>query len=643
MRYILKNFSFLIFLITLLHTTLFSKDLTKVKLQLAWFNQFQYAGYYVAKEKGFYEEVGLDVEILPFSFDKNIVKSVNDERIEFAIGRENLILDKSNYENIVVLMALFQASPIQIIAKKSSNIKSLEDFKNRKLMITSDDSIEVSFKAMLTSRKIDIKNIKLIPHSHNIQDLIDDKVDLMTAYSSKSPYWLNQHGIEHVAFAPRDYGFDMYSDFLYTNKSMIDFKPDIALKFRNASLKGWEEAFNNIEETARLIFTKYNTQDLRLEELIFEANELKKLAYLNNIPLGDVKEEKIQRIYDLYNIMGFIQKEFKVEEFIAFKNSNKLNEWFILNFGDYYNLSSLFKFLFIVSIIFFVIFYRQYLLKNANKRLKSLVKLKTKRLHDVNKKLANKIKKELEINLEKDRILAQQQKMISMGQMIENIAHQWRQPLSIISTRASTLKLKNDLNMLENKELNEALEQIVSTSNYLSQTIDDFRYFFKPQKEKAIFSLSLAIQKSIELTKLSLEQNDIKVIFKEREINIYGYETELIQVFINAINNSKDAFFEKNIKDKLILINLKIIKDRVHIEFLDNALGVPEMIINKIFEPYFTTKHQYNGTGIGLYMSSEIITKHMKGSIFMVNCDFTYEQQLYKGAKLTIVLDIAKR
>lgn len=643
MRYILKNFSFLIFLITLLHTTLFSKDLTKVKLQLAWFNQFQYAGYYVAKEKGFYEEVGLDVEILPFSFDKNIVKSVNDGDVEFATGRENLILDKSNYENIVVLMALFQASPIQIIAKKSSNIKSLEDFKNRKLMITSDDSIEVSFKAMLTSRKIDIKNIKLIPHSHNIQDLIDDKVDLMTAYSSKSPYWLNQHGIEHVSFAPRDYGFDMYSDFLYTNKSMVDFKPDIALKFRNASLKGWEEAFNNIEETAKLIFTKYNTQDLRLEELIFEANELKKLAYLNNNILGDIKEEKVQRIYDLYNIMGFIQKEFKVEEFIAFKNSNKLNEWFILNFGDYYNLSSLFKFLFIVSIIFFVIFYRQYLLKNANKRLKSLVKLKTKRLHDVNKKLANKIKKELEINLEKDRILAQQQKMISMGQMIENIAHQWRQPLSIISTRASTLKLKNDLNMLENKELNEALEQIVSTSNYLSQTIDDFRYFFKPQKEKAIFSLSLAIQKSIELTKLSLEQNDIKVIFKEREINIYGYETELIQVFINAINNSKDAFFEKNIKDKLILINLKIIKDRVHIEFLDNALGVPEMIINKIFEPYFTTKHQYNGTGIGLYMSSEIITKHMKGSIFMVNCDFTYEQQLYKGAKLTIVLDIAKR
>ncbi|WP_228198778.1 ABC transporter substrate-binding protein [Aliarcobacter skirrowii] len=639
----MKNFSFLIFLITLLHTTLFSKDLTKVKLQLAWFNQFQYAGYYVAKEKGFYEEVGLDVEILPFSFDKNIVKNVNNERIEFAIGRENLILDKSNYENIVVLMALFQASPIQIIAKKSSNIKSLEDFKNRKLMITSDDSIEVSFKAMLTSRKIDIKNIKLIPHSHNIQDLIDDKVDLMTAYSSKSPYWLNQHGIEYITFAPRDYGFDMYSDFLYTNKSMIDFKPDIALKFRNASLKGWEEAFNNIEETARLIFTKYNTQDLRLEELIFEANELKKLAYLNNNILGDIKEEKVQRIYDLYNIMGFIQKEFKVEEFIAFKNSNKLNEWFILNFGDYYNLSSLFKFLFIVSIIFFVIFYRQYLLKNANKRLKSLVKLKTKRLHDVNKKLANKIKKELEINLEKDRILAQQQKMISMGQMIENIAHQWRQPLSIISTRASTLKLKNDLNMLENKELNEALEQIVSTSNYLSQTIDDFRYFFKPQKEKAIFSLSLAIQKSIELTKLSLEQNDIKVIFKEREINIYGYETELIQVFINAINNSKDAFFEKNIKDKLILINLKIIKDRVHIEFLDNALGVPEIIINKIFEPYFTTKHQYNGTGIGLYMSSEIITKHMKGSIFMVNCDFTYEQQLYKGAKLTIVLDIAKR
>ncbi|HJE02378.1 MAG TPA: HAMP domain-containing histidine kinase, partial [Aliarcobacter thereius] len=290
-----------------------------------------------------------------------------------------------------------------------------------------------------------------------------------------------------------------------------------------------------------------------------------------------------------------------------------------------------------------LVVYRQYLITKVNKKLKNLVKIKTNRLKIMNQKLANRIKKELEINLEKDRILAQQQKMISMGQMIENIAHQWRQPLSIISTRASMIKLKNDLKMLEKDELNEALEQILNTATYLSQTIDDFRDFFRPRKEKDIFCLSKSIYKSIELSKLSFENSDIKLIFEEKDIDIFGYETELIQVFINAINNSKDALTQKNIEDKLIIINLIEKNSKVYIEFIDSALGIEDDILHKVFEPYFTTKHQYSGTGIGLYMSSEIVTKHMKGEIFMKNIDFEYKNKKYKGAKLTIVLDVIKK
>ena len=297
----------------------------------------------------------------------------------------------------------------------------------------------------------------------------------------------------------------------------------------------------------------------------------------------------------------------------------------------------------VIFILTTLIIYRQYLITKVNKKLKNLVKIKTNRLKIMNQKLANRIKKELEINLEKDRILAQQQKMISMGQMIENIAHQWRQPLSIISTRASTIKLKNDLKMLDKDELNEALEQILNTTTYLSQTIDDFRDFFRPRKEKEMFSLSKAIYKSIELSKLSFENSDIKLIFEEKDIDIFGYETELIQVFINAINNSKDALTQKDVEDKLVIINLIEKNTKVYIEFVDSALGIEDDILHKVFEPYFTTKHQFSGTGIGLYMSSEIITKHMKGEIFMKNVEFEYENKKYKGAKLTIVLDVIKK
>ena len=142
----------------------------------------------------------------------------------------------------------------------------------------------------------------------------------------------------------------------------------------------------------------------------------------------------------------------------------------------------------------------------------------------MNKKLATRIKKELDKHQEKDRILAQQQKMVAMGQMIENIAHQWRQPLSVISTSASGLKLKKQLNILEDEELIKSIDQIVDTAKYLSDTIDDFRYFFKPQKDKTKFSLVKNIEKSLSFLETVLKENSIKVEFEYEDIDITAYE-----------------------------------------------------------------------------------------------------------------------
>ena len=628
----------LLFLGIFLNINLYSKDLIKVTIQLSWFDQFQFAGYYMAKEQGFYKDDGLDVEILPFSLGMNIPKMVNDGDVDFAIGRENLILEKAKYPKIIALAAIFQATPLVLLTTKDSGIDSFNKFENKKLMRTKDDGSEVSIKAMLASSKIDVKSIAQVEHSHNIYDLIDKKVDIISAYTSKAPYILQKEQIKYNIFYPKDYGFDMYSDFLITNIDKYNNDYNIVEKFKKASLKGWEYAYNNIEKSVDIIFEKYNTQNLSKEELIFEANELKKLSYLNISRLGDMKQEKVQRIYDLYNVMGYINNEFKIDNFIVYDKKSRLEKWLYLKFEEHFGLSLLWKILLIIFIIIGIFVYRQYFIIKLNKRLKNLVNIKTNRLKIMNKKLAIRIKKELDKHQEKDRILAQQQKMVAMGQMIENIAHQWRQPLSVISTSASGLKLKKQLNILEDEELIKSIDKIVDTAKYLSDTIDDFRYFFKPQKDKTKFSLAKNIEKSLSFLEATLKENSIKVEFDYEDIDIIAYETELIQVFINIINNSKDAFIEKKIEDRVIFISIKKFPNRILIEIKDNAGGVEEDILDKVFEPYFTTKHQYNGTGIGLYMSNQIIKTHLNGDIFMKNCSFKYKNIEQKGVITTIIL-----
>ena len=628
----------LLFLVIFLNINLYSKDLIKVTIQLSWFDQFQFAGYYMAKEQGFYKDAGLDVQILPFSLGMNIPKMVNDGDVDFAIGRENLILEKAKYPKIIALAAIFQATPLVLLTTKDSGIDSFNKFENKKLMRTKDDGSEVSIKAMLASSKIDVKSIAQVEHSHNIYDLIDKKVDIISAYTSKAPYILQKEQIKYNIFYPKDYGFDMYSDFLITNIDKYNNDYSVVEKFKKASLKGWEYAYNNIEQSVDIIFEKYNTQNLSKDELIFEANELKKLSYLNNNKLGDIKQEKVQRIYDLYNVMGYINSEFKIDNFIGYDKKSRLEKWLYLKFEEHFGLSLLWKILLIIFIIIGIFVYRQYFIIKLNKRLKNLVNIKTNRLKIMNKKLATRIKKELDKHQEKDRILAQQQKMVAMGQMIENIAHQWRQPLSVISTSASGLKLKKQLNILEDEELIKSIDKIVDTAKYLSDTIDDFRYFFKPQKDKTKFSLAKNIEKSLSFLEATLKENSIKVEFDYEDIDIIAYETELIQVFINIINNSKDAFIEKKIEDRVIFISIKKFPNRILIEIKDNAGGVEEDILDKVFEPYFTTKHQYNGTGIGLYMSNQIIKTHLNGDIFMKNCSFKYKNIEQKGVITTIVL-----
>jgi len=244
--------------------------------------------------------------------------------------------------------------------------------------------------------------------------------------------------------------------------------------------------------------------------------------------------------------------------------------------------------------------------------------------------------KEIEKNRKSDNILAQQSKMAAMGEMIGNIAHQWRQPLSVITTAVSGIKIEHEMKMLTDERLMESLDGITKSAKYLSSTIDDFRDFFKQDKEVNTFNIKGTFSKTLSLISNQFQNNEIIVIDKIDSVIITGLENELIQVLINILNNSRDELINKENQSLLIFINVYEKDSFMIIEIKDNAGGIEEHIITRIFEPYFTTKHKAQGTGIGLYMSEEIISKHMKGSITVKNESFKYKDVSYSGAKFKI-------
>ena len=255
--------------------------------------------------------------------------------------------------------------------------------------------------------------------------------------------------------------------------------------------------------------------------------------------------------------------------------------------------------------------------------------------------LQEKFKKYQNERTKQQNIIAQQAKMAAMGEMIGNIAHQWRQPLSSISTSATGMKLQKELNILEDKFLIEGLEQINNSVQYLSTTIDDFRNFYKPDKNKKEFRILETINKVINLVDLQFRSNGITIIKNGQDVKINSFENELIQVLINILNNARDELIKKD-KDYEKLIFIDVLKNQKNllVQIKDNAGGIPKNIITRIFEPYFTTKNQSQGTGIGLYMSREIISKSMNGEINTKNVTFEYEGKSYEGALFEIIIPI---
>jgi PAS domain S-box-containing protein len=253
------------------------------------------------------------------------------------------------------------------------------------------------------------------------------------------------------------------------------------------------------------------------------------------------------------------------------------------------------------------------------------------KLQHTNSELELRLKKEIRKRQESEKLLLQHTRQAAMGEMMSMIAHQWRQPITAIGLSTDNIALDVALGSLNESELQENLKMIRQQVDYLSQTIDDFRDFFLPNKTREQVLVSDALKAALRIIGKSLENRGIQIVkqFEDRS-SIPSYKNELVQVFLNLLKNAQDILGERNVKQPRIVLETIEQETSIEVRVTDNGGGIPAEHIMRVFEPYFTTKDQYNGTGLGLYMSKTIIEDHCRGTLRVENID--------DGARFTLIL-----
>lgn len=297
----------------------------KISIQLDWLHQFQFAGYYIAKEKGYFEEENLDVTIKEFDFNVDLVSSVLETPNSYAVGKSSLIIDRLEGKEIILLAAIYQNSPMVLLSLKSSSINTIKDLKNRNVMLTNDARTSAAINSMIISQGVKLDDINFQKHSFRLDDLINGKTDAMGCYITNEPYILKEKDIKFNIHNPNDYGFEFYGGIFFTSQKELKQNSIRVRKMHRAVLKGWKYAFDNIDETAKLIFEKYNSQNKSLEALKYEGQNLKKLAFKEGVQLGNIDIIKIEEIKRVYLLLGLSNSaiNFKLQDIIY--NPKKIN------------------------------------------------------------------------------------------------------------------------------------------------------------------------------------------------------------------------------------------------------------------------------------------------------------------------------
>jgi diguanylate cyclase (GGDEF)-like protein len=285
-----------------------------VHIQLRWHHQFQFAGYYVALEKGLYRKAGLEVMLDAGSPDKKPVQRVLQGRAQYGVANSELLLERLRGARLVALAAIYQHSPSVLLARKDAGILSPHDLIGKKVMLM-DKVVDADFFAMMHNEGISMADLHVIPSSFNIQDLVDGKVVAFNSYLSNEPYYLKQHGVDYTVLNPRNYGVDFYSDILFTTEDEIKKYPGRVKALRDASLEGWRYAMDHPQEVIDLLVNKYKVNKSRAH-LEFEAQAIRPLIVPDLIEMGHMNPWRWQHMANTFIQADMVENDQALNGFI---------------------------------------------------------------------------------------------------------------------------------------------------------------------------------------------------------------------------------------------------------------------------------------------------------------------------------------
>jgi diguanylate cyclase (GGDEF)-like protein/PAS domain S-box-containing protein len=347
-------------------------------LKLKWYHQFQFAGYYAAKEKGYYRDEGLDIELQELGESDSIVDDVLAGRADFGIGGASLILRRFNGDPVVMLAAIFQSSPLALMTMAQDNLKSPLDLVGKRVMyrLWEDDA---QLSAVFNEFGMSHNDFDYMAHNYDNDALLKGQVDAISVYVTNQPYLYTSRGLAVNIISPANYGVDFYGDILFTSEQMIGEHPQAVLAFRRASLKGWEYALENQQEIVDLILSKYpGKQPKGRDALLFEAEATRRLIKPGLVDVGQISPKRFERLAGIYRERGLVEPQATLEG---------------IYYTEYYQREPYREWMLRISIIGVVLVSIVAALMGVfNRRLKRLVELRSAALYQSDAKLQRYLK-----------------------------------------------------------------------------------------------------------------------------------------------------------------------------------------------------------------------------------------------------------
>ncbi len=603
-----KQVFLVLVLLILSFTTLLSDELREIRLKLKWEHQFQFAGYYAAIEKGFYKDIGLNVQLLSPTPERTPFQTVLDGDAEFGTSTTDIMIARANGDKVVVLATIFQHSPHIFITKANSGLHYAQDLSGKRIAIEPGADELIAF---LIAEGVDLNDCIIEDYDYDYSKLIKDEVDAITSYSTDEPFSFQQKEVEVTYLHPASAGIDFYGDLLFTSERLVDDDPELVKEFREASLKGWLYAMENQKEIAHLIYSKYSKRH-SIEHLLFEAKEMQKLILPNIVPVGYSNPGRWNAILDTYQKLGRIDSNFTTNGLVYIEElEHKIwVHWKLLT-------TLLVALLTVLTLLYIFIMLNLRLRKEITRR-----KIVEANIFDQDEELRAKNKELVKLYAEKDKFFS-------------IIAHDLRSPFNAFFGFTEILSTQSEsMDVSEIKSLSESLN---SSANKLYRLLENLLHWARVQRgltapDPETINLKELIQSCIRIFEESLERKKLKLNLQLGNDVLAKADVQMTNTIVrNLISN---AIKFTNTGGSITIRTSVEDDDLSTISVIDSGIGMDVERMQNLFRIDIADSRigtdGESSTGLGLILCKEFA--ELNGGTISV------ESEENKGSKFTLTL-----